>query len=118
MRHRTRFSVSFETALRLFIPFHVLNLLVTNRRCTWFASEVKAPPTSHFEAEIKAEEMVYRCTQKLHDAWKQAHQNLFWNVDTLQQPKENDGLGCTYKFKEAGKPIGREARNLRFYLGF
>jgi hypothetical protein len=25
-----------------------------------------------------------------------------------KQPKENDGLGCTYEFKEAGKPIGRE----------
>jgi hypothetical protein len=27
----------------------------SNRRCTSFESEVKAPPTSHFEAEIKAE---------------------------------------------------------------
>ncbi len=52
---------------------------------------------------------MYGCTQKLHDAWKQAHKNLFWNVDTLQQPKDNDGVGCKYKFKEAGKPIGRES---------
>ncbi len=51
---------------------------------------------------------MYRCTLKLHDAWKQAHKNLLWNVDTLQQPKGNAGLGCTYEFKEAGKPIGRE----------
>ena len=45
----------------------------------------------------------------VHDAWKQAHKNLFWRVDTLQQPRENDGLGCKYKFKEA-----KTTRNLGF----
>jgi hypothetical protein len=61
MLRRTRFSVCFETALLcLVISFHVLNSLVyrldqTGAAQALQAKSLKAPLTSHFEAEIKAE---------------------------------------------------------------
>jgi hypothetical protein len=112
MLRRTRFSVCFETALCLAITFHVLNPLVYRLNQTGAAQALqKAPGLRQVILKLKSKrrEMAYGCTQKVHDAWKQAHTNLFWSVDTLQQPRENDGLGCTYKFKEA-----KATRNLGF----
>jgi hypothetical protein len=130
MCHGTRFSVGFETALCLFIPFHVLNSLVPRLNQTGAAQTLIAKSKHLRQVSLKLKSKLretvyyYGCTQKLHDTWKQAHKYLFWSVDTLQQPKENDDQGCMYKFKEtktftkSRREADRKGRNQTRNLGF